>query len=231
MEGAVVLLVRDDVAPLQRALEALVQSTLEGRTDVFARQPFRRARLFASLDEQLGAAPLHHCCLDDSDLPPAVGEAAIDAHESIGVPPDGPPVGALNTFRRYCGACHHGDDGFPPNFLHGTQAQVDANLRRCADRILVRLAMWQLPGTERIEAPMPPANHVLHVLQHGIALDQWVTHQDFRMLRDYAVGSVRERRGNAFELHDLLLQDYDTLPGCVVSPVEIGGTVSQAGDG
>ena len=222
IEGFIVLSVRDDVAPLQQALAALVRKTAEGRTDVCARQPFRRARLFEALDEELQAPPLRRCCLDDGDLPPAVSEAAIEAHESIGVPPEEPPVGALNTFHRYCGACHHGDDEFPPNFLHGSPAQVETNLRRCADRILVRLAIWHLPGTDRIEAPMPPANYVLHVLQHGIGLDQWVTHRDFRTLRDYAAEAVQERRGNAFDLQDLLRQDYDTLPACVVPRAQTG---------
>jgi hypothetical protein len=160
-----------------------------------------------------------------------VADETIDRHQSAAVPADSPVNGALNTFHRYCGACHHGEEGFPPNFLHGPPAAVDANLRRCADRILVRLAMWQLPGPERIEAPMPPANHILHVSRHGIGLEEWVTHPDFRRLRDYAAESVRERRGNAFTLQDLLRQDYDSLPACVVPRVEIGGAVSHSAQG
>lgn len=220
-----------DPARLQRAIERMAEQTARGQSDVFSNKPFRRARLFEALDEELQGSPLRRCCLDDRELPPAVGEAAMDAHQSVGLPPDGRPVGALRLFQRYCGACHHGDDGFPPNFLHGPQADVEANLRRCADRILVRLAMWSLPVAEQIEAPMPPANHVLHVLQHGISLDRWVTHPDYRLLRDYAAGSVQQRRGKAFDLQSLLRQDYDRLPACVASPGESGEGASLQGPG
>lgn len=196
---------------LQQALSALAQKTLRRQTDVFADQPFRRVTFLTALDEQLGIPAIIRCCLDDHGMPPPVDEV-VESHHSAGTEREVLPIGMLKTFHEYCGACHHGADGFPPNFLHGSPEEVETNLVQCADRMFVRLSMWDVADREQLEAPMPPAMHLLH---HRISLDQWKRHPDLQILRKEVVAAIQRKRGAAFTLENLLQQDYDTLPACL----------------
>ncbi|MGC4099166.1 MAG: hypothetical protein QM706_18800 [Nitrospira sp.] len=197
---------------LTHMLSAAANHTLMGRTDAFSNQPFRRAALLAALDQQLGTSEITRCCLDDHGMPPPVDEVVESHHLHDGREREIPPAGELKTFHEYCGACHHGTDGFPPNFLHGSPTEVTANLMQCADRIFVRLRMWDSPSSERLEAPMPPAMHLLH---HRVSLDQWTNHPDLQILRKDTVAAIQQKRGATFNPDDLLRQDYDTLPACL----------------
>jgi hypothetical protein len=196
---------------LQQAVSALAQNTVQGRTDVFANQPFRRVTVLAALDQQLGAPRVARCCLDDRSMPPPVDEE-VASHHSMDTAHEASLSSAHKAFHQYCGACHHGADTFPPNFLHGSPAQVKANLAQCADRIFVRLSMWDVPNPEQLEAPMPPAMHLLH---HRISLDEWKRHADLQALRQEVVASIQRKRGATFSPEHLLRQDYDTLPACL----------------
>jgi len=209
---------------LQRTLRALARDTSMGRTDVFANQPFRRVPLLAALDEHLGAAAVARCCVDDRGMPPPVDEAAI-SHHSASAEHETQPVGAYKTFHQYCGACHHGVEGFPPNFLHGSPTEVETNLAQCAERIFVRLSMWDAPSREQLEAPMPPA---MHLLQHRIGLGQWTAHPDFQALLKIAVAAIERKRSLAFAPKDLLRQDYDTLPSCTEPGQKLTAAVADA---
>ncbi len=198
---------------LHTALRALTQDTLMGRTDVFANHPFRRVSLLAALETHQGLSPIVRCCLDDRGMPPPVDDM-IEVHHSPSTEHERSPVAGINTFQKYCSTCHHGADGFPPNFLHGSPTEVEQNVKHCADRIFVRLSMWKTPLQEQLEAPMPPAMSLHH---HGIAAaNQWAMHQDFQVLWKEAASAVRQKRGEAFDVESLLRQDYDTLPACLV---------------
>ena len=107
---------------------------------------------------------------------------------------------------------------FPPNFLHGSPDAVKSNLAQCADRMFVRLSMWDVADPEQLEAPMPPAMHLLH---HRISLDQWKSHPDLQVLRKEAVAAIQRKRGAIFTPEDLLRQDYDTLPACLAPRREL----------
>ena len=196
---------------LRHALTALAQDTLMGRTDTFANQPFRRVTVLSALDQQLGAPVISRCCLDDRGLPPPVDDEVV-AHQSTDVGHEASLTENHKTFHQYCGTCHHGADSFPPNFLHGSPAEVNANLTHCADRIFVRLRMWDLVRPEQLEAPMPPAMHLLH---HRISPDEWKRHSDLQALRIEAVAAIQQKRGATFTPENLLQQDYDTLPACL----------------
>ncbi|WHZ29067.1 MAG: hypothetical protein OJF51_003867 [Nitrospira sp.] len=205
-------LIRQQPERFHQALSALAQKTFMGQTDVFANQTFRRVTFLTALDEQLGTPVITRCCLDNRGMPPPVDEVVESHHSTDGEKREVPPAGMLKIFHEYCGACHHGTDGFPPNFLHGSPDEVETNLAQCADRMFVRLSMWNVADREQLEAPMPPA---MHVLQHRIGLDQWTAHPDFQALRREAAAAVRRKRGSAFTPEDLLRQDYDTLPACI----------------
>ncbi len=208
---------------LHQVVSMLVQDTVLGRTDTLALQPFRRVSLLTALEKHLKAPAVTRCCLNDQGMPPPVDDVG-EAHHSASPEQDHPPAGMLKTFHHYCGACHHGADGFPPNFLHGSPAEVEANLAQCADRIFVRLRMWDVPNPEQPEAPMPPAMHLSH---HRISLDQWKKHPDLLALRKEAVAALQRKRGAAFRPEELLQQDYDTLPACLAphrAHTELTGT-------
>ncbi len=143
---------------------------------------------------------------------PSPVDDEVASHHSTVTAQEASQIGEHNLLDRYCGACHHGADGFPPNFLHGSPAEVEANFAQCADRILVRLGMWDIAGPEQLEAPMPPAMHLLH---HRVSLDQWKSHPDLQALRKEAVAAIQRKRGAAFTPENLLRQDYDTLPVCL----------------
>ena len=196
---------------LHAILHALSQETLDGRNTLFANQPFQRVSLLAALETQLGATPIVRCCLNDRGMPPPVDEME-EVHHSAPPEHERSQATGLDTFQKYCSTCHHGADGFPPNFLHGSPAEVEHNLTQCADRIFVRLSMWDLPLQEQREAPMPPAMHLSH---HGIGLDAWIRHYDLRTLRKEAAAAIQQKRGGTFDVNSLLRQDYDTLPTCL----------------
>lgn len=196
---------------LKQMVRTVAQETLMGRTDAFTKQPFRRVTFLAALDRQLGTPVTLRCCLDDRGMPPPVDDE-VASHHSIDTAQEASLTDEHNLLHRYCGACHHGTDGFPPNFLHGSPAEVEANLTQCADRIFVRLSMWDMAGPEQLEAPMPPAMHLLH---HRISLDEWKRHPDLQTLRKAAVVAIQQKRGVTFLPENLLLQDYDSLPACL----------------
>ncbi|MDF0651730.1 MAG: hypothetical protein P0121_09715 [Nitrospira sp.] len=196
---------------LKQVVRTVAQDTLMGRTDAFTNQPFRRAALLAALDQQLAAPVVARCCLDDRGMPPPVDDE-LASHHSTDPAHETSLAGEHKLFHQYCAACHHGADGFPPNFLHGSPAEVDANLTQCADRIFVRLSMWDVAGPEQLEAPMPPAMHLLH---HRISLNEWKRHPDLQTLRKAAVVAIQQKRGVTFLPENLLGQDYDTLPACL----------------
>ena len=196
---------------LRQALRILAQNTVQGQTDVFTNQPFRRVTILAALDQQLGAPVVSRCCLDDRGMPPPVDDE-VASHPSTGSTEEASPTSEHKLFHQYCGACHHGVDSFPPNFLHGSQAEVNANLAQCAARIFVRLRMWDLSNPEQLEAPMPPAMHLSH---HRIGLGDWKHHPDLQTLRREAVAAIQKKWGATFTPDNLLREDYDTLPTCL----------------
>lgn len=207
---------------LRQTLSALAQQTVIGRTDVFANLPFRRVALLAALDQQLGTPRVARCCLDDRGMPPPVDDE-VASHHSTGTAQEASLNSEHKLLHQYCAACHHGSDGFPPNFLHGSPAEVEANLTQCADRIFVRLSMWDIAGPEQLEAPMPPAMHLLH---HQVSLDQWKGHPDLQVLRKEAVSAIQRKRGATFTPENLLREDYDTLPACLAPRREMTRAVA-----
>lgn len=137
---------RDDFAPVARAIDQMARDTLAGRSDLLAAQPFRRAALLQALFARLGMPARRWCCLDGAGLPPA---AAAESRSA-------PIPAELEAFHRACAGCHAGRQSFPPGFLHGGPAQVPRHIDACAERMLYRLGMWHLPAAARPKSPMPP---------------------------------------------------------------------------
>lgn len=134
-----------DLAPLDAAIDALAQATLDGRSDAFSAYPLRRDKVLAPILARLGA-PMAEAQLT---LPLAQLDAAASARR-LSVAAD------LQPFVRRCGLCHGAASKFPPGFLYGDDSQIRTNLAACAERILYRLQMNRLAPAARQKTPMPP---------------------------------------------------------------------------
>ena len=175
--GAAAVVVRDDVALLDAAVDRLAQSTTNGKADALALLPFQRARIMPALFQALGLGKLDWCCLDERAMPAIILEDA-------GAPAPTQPVAGVSAgiqdFLRFCGACHRSADAFPPNWLHGDAHEIEARVRQCAPRIAFRLDMWRMDAMERAKTPMPPV-HALPML--GRTEMQWREGDDLARLR------------------------------------------------
>lgn len=124
------------------------------------------ADLNAALDRMLAegrfdARPFTGALLDD--LHRALGKPRARAQTKLPPPRVEPVSAAANNpltapFRAHCATCHDTTLPHPPNFLHGTPEQVEANLDHCAERIFVRLSRAHAPAGSPGVAAMPPVS-------------------------------------------------------------------------
>jgi hypothetical protein len=145
-------------------------------------------------------------------MPDPVTEAEVDETAPIASAGDERRLPALASMRRYCGTCHQGDDPFPPNFLHGSEAQVEEQVHHCAERIFFRLDMWRLPASHRPETPMPPGTALK---RWNMSPEQWTAHADLAMLKQYAADILKDGSDHIVSLKDLASQGYDNLRECL----------------
>jgi hypothetical protein len=66
--------------------------------------------------------------------------------------------------------------------------------------------MWQLPEAQRPKTPMPPIT-TLHASK--LSVDHWRQSDAFADLREYMTELLRSPN------HEILDQDYETLPACL----------------
>ncbi len=194
------LFVSPGFAVLDEAIEHMIndpdgQVALDSAT-------IRREPLLRALFRALGMQQADTCCLSDFDLPPAV----MDEHP--GTYHVGPPPTGLGPFYAHCARCHATREAFPPNFMHGSVDRVEGTLRRCAERILFRLAMWDIAPERRPKTPMPPA---MGLTLHA---DQWTAGADRAAMRTYLAPYVDRDLPQAPE--KLVSRSYETLPSCTL---------------
>jgi dienelactone hydrolase len=195
------LVLVDDTQPLLTALTSL----LEDPSGALAGATLRPAQVLAPLRQRLGT-PLRSsiCCEAVAPIAPA-SAASRDEVVASAAPasPAASPLGSVQRFRLACGACHAGATLAPPGFLAGNDAQALSALRQCAERIFLRLSMWQLAPEERMRSPMPPASVVRPL--------------DLAELRDLAAGWYGERHHRAPSLEALTARGYDDAAACLPS--------------
>jgi hypothetical protein len=121
--------------------------------------------------------------------------------------------GARNfpQFDRECGVCHRTAQRFPANFLYGDVARVKHALASCAQRIFVRLSMWDVPVPDRVKTPMPPPFAITGM--HGSATSR-LNSETARGMRDTVADLMRKQDGTP-GLAALLANGYENLRPCI----------------
>ena len=176
---------------------------------LFDDAPLARAGLMRALFSEIGGAERKWCCIDSTDMPPAM----LDAPElnASALAEQG-----LQPFFQYCAMCHLTHERFPPNFLSGDAPQVAANVRQCAPRMLVRLSAWRDPVDQRVKSPMPPA---MFLQALGIPTQQWSGGDELERLREY-LAELSRRDGRPSDAGELLRDGYEALPRCLPEAVK-----------
>jgi len=186
-----------DFEPVVDAIGAMVQESLDGRSDAFAALPFRRAAVMPALFAKLGLPRRDWCCIDAGGMPAPV---ALDKGRSESA------AESLRPFYRACAACHGAREASPPGFLYGGGARAARSIDGCAERILFRLGMWSLPEDARPKTPMPP-----HTAVAAASLTDVL---QVRELREYVAQRLRTKTGASVTEAELLARRYETLPRC-----------------
>ena len=185
--GRATVTVIEDFAPVRAALASLA------RDDA----PFSRTRMRAALGLDTRGA----CCEDAAGLPAPQEDAE----------PESVPSAAATAFQTHCARCHRTTERFPPNFLSGDAARVDANLAQCAPRIYVRLAMWQTRPTARDKVPMPPPL----ASRDGSPWMQTEPDPAIASLRSAVADRLRAETGLAPDAAAMLARGYENLRPCL----------------
>jgi hypothetical protein len=139
-----------------------------------------------------------------SRLPSVVPEAHTDSLASQS------PVEPALPFEAECGNCHHGEQSTPPNFLTGDAQRVGKALASCAPRIFVRLAMRDVPASQRDKTPMPPEFAVLP----GETAET-VKATPLAAARKSIENLLRREYGHVPTLDELLQHGYERLRPCL----------------
>ena len=204
--GAVVTIV-EDFAPVLAAVGALERDTLKGTSDALSAQPFRRASILLALG-RAGFSPGQWCCLDDGTIPvPATAETM-----PVALGKATPRSDFEIAFHRHCALCHRSSEPVPPNFLAGTQQQVLSNLAHCAQRLYVRLAMWDHPAEGRAKTPMPPFTALRGA---GISESEWQASSDLAAMRGHVAKILQQEQGRFESPAALLRTNYEHLRTCL----------------
>ena len=191
---------------------------LAGMLDTVAVAQLDHAELSAPLerlraDGAFAARPFGPDLLDA--LLAQIGKPRLAAHTHLPTPRLEPTTAArvedpLTTpFRANCAACHDTTLPHPPNFLHGSPAEVAEQLDQCAERIFVRLSQADLPEATRSKPPMPPA---AALAGRGIDTAHWTASPEFAALK----AAIRARLGDR-DPQALLRQPYAQLRPCLPS--------------
>jgi dienelactone hydrolase len=164
----------DDFALIEKAITKLAKQNAW----LFADAPFHGPKSMSVLFSALGLPTTQWCCDADRPAPPI----RIDTIRPMETASVRIHARSLRLMVKTCGACHRTGNAHPPNFLTGSAAQALGGIRACAPRILRRLALWDIPASQRDQTAMPPIN-VLHA--RGLTAQVWRQSADLRRIREF----------------------------------------------
>jgi hypothetical protein len=191
---------------LARAMSA-VMARQDGPA-LLADQPIPRAGLLAALLTALGETPRK---IPPGSWPPARLEVPPSPPNSTA---SGPLPAALAGFHAWCAACHLSAEHFPPNFLYGPAAGLEARIRQCAPRIYVRLAMARRPPAGRDKTPMPPETMLPAFHTHAAA---WSASAERAALEGFVAALLKAESGRDPDPGVLLAGGYEALRPCLAA--------------
>jgi hypothetical protein len=189
--GDATLTVRSDFAGVTAALGQLPK-------EAAADGPFQSQTMMAALSRVLGL-PWQESARPKLPPPQALPEPASSTNSAAG------------RFRRYCGQCHDTTERFPPNFLHGDEAQAEGRINHCAERIFYRLSMWPVAEPRRGKTPMPP---LAALSTHGFDAASWTRAPELAALRAHAERIVA---ASSQDPRLLLSRPYESLRSCLAA--------------
>jgi hypothetical protein len=155
----------------------------------------------------------------ESVFPSQAVAPAVQADEPVAQP----LVAAALPFETECGSCHHTTQRSPPNFLTGSPQRVSASLVSCAPRILVRMAMHDVPAAQRAKTPMPPESVVL---PGEVVVDS--TARPLAVARKSVEELLRREYGRVPTLDELLQHGYENLRTCIAPDIAPEATDAAA---
>ncbi len=207
VDGSVAVDFRQEFSSVEKAIIDMAED-LESAT-LFDPRPFPREQLFAALLSRLGARNIASCCQATDKLPPPHLEVpAISPGSASTMPMET----AVQGFYPYCAACHQSAETFPPNFLSGSSTQVAAQLRQCAPRLYVRLAMADLTPEQRDKTPMPPESLLPAFATNSAG---WRASPTRAALLAQVGDWLKAETGQPPNLSQLLAGGYETLRPCL----------------
>jgi hypothetical protein len=206
-QGSATVGMRQEFSAIENAVTALAES--DAGAKLFAVGPFPREQLFAALFSQLGLPSITGCCVAAEKLPPPQLESIAPALKTQST---NFTERAVPDFYPYCATCHSGSEPSPPNFLRGDSTQVVAQLRHCAPRLYVRLAMADVPLQHRDKTPMPPES-LLPAFDTDIA--GWRESPARAALLAQVAEWLKTETGNAPDLKQMLASGYENLRSCL----------------
>jgi hypothetical protein len=206
-QGSATIDVRQEFSAIENAVTALAES--DAGAKLFSAGSFPREQLFTALFSQLGLPNITGCCpATEKLLPPQL--------EVIALEPKSPSTNMVDraqpAFHPYCATCHNGSDSSPPNFLRGDSTQVAAQLRHCAPRLYVRLAMAGVAPQHRDKTPMPPESLLP---AFGTDIAGWRASPARAALLAQVAEWLKTETGNAPDLNQMLVGGYENLRSCL----------------
>lgn len=155
----------------------LLRAAVGDLSPVLTPVPFNRMAILPALYARLGIADAANptpFALDPALMP----EAKVDSKSTI-------KAADLQIFVKRCALCHDNTDGVPPNWAHGTEDEVKAQVLHCAPRILYKLYDWDKPD-QKAAKPMPRPASLRRDDGTPMPIDEWLKHPDFFQLRQEA---------------------------------------------
>jgi len=120
---------------------------------------------------------------------------------------------AALPFEPECGNCHRTAQRTPPNFLTGNAERVNAALASCAPRILVRMAMHEVPPGKRAKTPMPP--EFAGLPGETASVSRVVDSASLEAARRSVEALLRREYGHVPTADELLVHGYESLRPCL----------------
>jgi len=202
--GRITLRLRADSQALAAAMDAVL--TRPDGAALLDEQPIPRAALIAALLRTLGEVPRKTMSIT---LPAPRLETPVSQPTAA---VSGPQPPGVARFHAWCAACHLSAEQFPPNFLSGPGAELEARIRQCAPRIFVRLAMARRAPADREKTPMPPDTMLPAFGSNAAA---WATSPERAALESVVATLLKAETGRDPDPDAMLVGGYEALRPCL----------------